>query len=69
MFRPGLRDPVPTTADGGALQEALQHVWFSGGLHNSVASETVWWREAPRTPGANPLPRLGCRERDPVIPV
>lgn len=43
VFRSGLRDTVPSTPDGGALQEVLQHVWIPRGLHRRVAGAVIWW--------------------------
>lgn len=42
MLGPGVRDPVPAAADGGALQEVLQHVRVTGRLHRGVRRQAVW---------------------------
>ena len=33
LLRPGVRDPVPATLNGGALQGPLQHLRVFGCLH------------------------------------
>lgn len=69
MLGSGVRDPVPAAADGGALQALLQHLRFAGRLHSGPAGAAFRRREAPGSARAHTLPRLGCRERGPAVPL
>lgn len=69
VLGPGVRDPVPAAADGGALQEALQHVRLAGGLLRGDAGAALGRGEAAGAAGAHPLPRLGRRERGAAVPL
>lgn len=59
----GVRDPVPAAADGGTLQEVLQHVRLAGGLHRGAAGAAHRRREDAGAPTPGALPRLGPRQR------
>lgn len=41
MFRPGVRDPLPPTANGGTLQEVLQHIWVPRRVHRGAIGAAV----------------------------
>lgn len=69
VLGPGVRDPVPATAHGGALQEVLQHVRLAGRVHRGAAGAHVGRREDAGAAGAHPLPRLGRRERGAAVPL
>lgn len=62
VLGPGVRDPVPATADGGALQALLQHVRLAGRVHRGAAGAAHGRREDAGPAAAHPLPGLGRRE-------
>lgn len=63
VLGPGVRDPVPAAADGGALQEVLQHVRLAGGVHSGAAGAPHRRREDAGAETARALPRLGPCQR------
>lgn len=69
VLGPGVRDSVPATADGGALQAPLQHVRLAGGLLRGAAGAPLGRGEDAGAAGAHPLPGLGRRERSAAVPL
>lgn len=69
VLGPGVRDPVPATPDGGALQEALQHLRIPRRLHRGADGAADGRREAAGTAGADPLPRVGRGEGRTAVPL
>jgi len=65
----GLRHPVPAASDGGALQEALQHIWQPIGVHCGSGHPAVWWRGHPGTASADQVSRLRRGDEGADVPL
>lgn len=58
VLRSGLRYPVPTTADGGALQKLLQHLRQCGLVYHRLIFSRCRWRAADRSRALHSLSRM-----------
>lgn len=65
----GVRDPVPSTADGGPLQAALQHVRVTGRLYRGAAGAPHWRGEDAGPPCPHTLPGVGRGQRGAALPL
>ena len=69
VFGPGVRDPVPSAADGGPLQRPLQHLRQSVGLLRRPPGAGVRRRVTPRLACLHQVPRLGRGRAAPTLPL
>jgi len=69
VLGPGLRDPVPAAADGGAFQGLLQHLRQSVSVHNRLPGAHQRRRAGDGSAGADSLSGIRRRVADAAVPV
>ncbi|PSN41115.1 High-affinity choline transporter 1 [Blattella germanica] len=69
VFGSRLRDPVPATAHGRALQAPLQHLRQPGRLHHGVLRPDIRRRTSHGVASPHSLPRVGSGGRPATVPI